>query len=405
MTTSGSKVITKVTQQAESAQVMIQQEEHVSAQLLTTKLKPRRITKNLKNRNVKTPHLRQEAKMKSVATGANIGELGRPNRLIKFGNSIRPMVSTHDMSDTNYLQGSSSTSSTHKDGIVEGLESLCYRTFSLTTSLFGKPELTDYELAAIGQTPPHMAHSNNRMTCANRTIDLDYDNRIDNSHINNNNNIIDSYIGDKEQMEQSDDSHNDNSHLIEIVNQGGKAVDTFLSRERLIFEAGHLYSKNDLPQQQMGNHQDVNLVDENSLYLELSIAVHNIRGMGSIVTAHKLDDLMTSMQNDNIDIVVITETNTDRKKSSFLNITRYNTRYKFYFCNKNTITNKSIGYGVAIAVKMKWAKHIISMDLTSPYMISLELLFKKREIYISAIYAAPENKQQIHKMMIDNTIK
>ncbi|GBB91398.1 hypothetical protein RclHR1_18670001 [Rhizophagus clarus] len=166
-----------------------------------------------------------------------------------------------------------------------------------------------------------MAHSNNRMTCANRTIDLDYDNHIDNSHINNNNNIIDNYIGDKEQIEQSDDSHNDNSHPIELVNQGGKAVAAFLSRQRLIYKAGHLHSKNDLSQQQMGNHQDVNLVDENSLYLNLSIAVHNIRGMGSIATAYKLDDLMTSMQNDDINMVVITETNTNRKKSSFLNIT------------------------------------------------------------------------------------
>ncbi|GBB90331.1 hypothetical protein RclHR1_17250004 [Rhizophagus clarus] len=100
--------------------------------------------------------------------------------------------------------------------------------------------------------------------------------------------------------------------------------------------------------------------------------------MGSNNTAHKLDDLMTLMQDDDIDIVVVTKTNSDRKKSSFLDITRYNNRYKFYFCDKDISTNKSIGYGVAIA---------------------------KREIHITAIYAAPKNKQHIHKKLIDNTIK
>ncbi|GBB98797.1 hypothetical protein RclHR1_33230001 [Rhizophagus clarus] len=54
---------------------------------------------------------------------------------------------------------------------------------------------------------------------------------------------------------------------------------------------------------------------------------------------------------------------------------------------------------------MKWAKHITSMDLTSLYLLSINLLLKKREIFITAIYAAPENKQHIHKKMIDNTMK
>ncbi|GBB91522.1 hypothetical protein RclHR1_18890001 [Rhizophagus clarus] len=175
--------------------------------------------------------------------------------------------------------------------------------------------------------PSHMAHSNNRMTSANQTLILDCNNHIDNSHINNNNNIIVNNIGDKEQIEQCNDSHNENSHSIELVNQYKKDVTIYLSRQRLIYEAGHQHSKNDQSHQQMGNHQDANLADENSLYLDLLIAVHNIRGMGSNNTAHKLDDLMTLMQNDDTDIV-------------------------------DTITNKSIGYGVAIAVKMKWAKHI-----------------------------------------------
>ncbi|GBB93811.1 hypothetical protein RclHR1_22340002 [Rhizophagus clarus] len=243
------------------------------------------------------------------------------------------------------------------------------------------------------------------MTSANQSSILDNTNLTNNSHIKNNNNIIVNNISDKEQIDQCNDSHNENSHLKELVNQCEKDVAIYLSRQRLIYKAGHQHNKNDPSHQQRGNQQEAYLADENSLYLDLSIAVHNIRGMGSNNTAHKLDDLMTLMQNDDIDIVVVTETNSNRKKSSFLDITRYNNRYKFYFCDKDISTNKSIGYGVAIAVKMKWVKHLYSMDLTFPYLLSIKLLFKKREIHITAIYAAPENKQHIHKKLIDNTIK
>ncbi|GET03974.1 hypothetical protein GLOIN_2v1485434 [Rhizophagus clarus] len=168
-------------------------------------------------------------------------------------------------------------------------------TLSLTTSLSGKPEPTDKESAVIDQTPSNVAHSNNRMTIANQSLILDNTNHTDISHIKINNNIIVNNIGDKEQIDQSSDSYNEKSHSNELVNQ---------------------YEKD-----QLGNQQKVSLADENSLYLDLSIAVHNIRGMGSNATTHKLDDLMTLMQNDDIDIVVVTETNSDRKKSSFLDIT------------------------------------------------------------------------------------
>ncbi|GBB91523.1 hypothetical protein RclHR1_18890002 [Rhizophagus clarus] len=102
MASSCVNVITKVTQQADSPQLMIRQEEHVS-----------------------TLNSRQEAKIKSVVTGANAGVLGRPNRMIKPVDMIRLLDFSHSMIDNSNLQGFSSTSSTHIDGIVEGLESLC----------------------------------------------------------------------------------------------------------------------------------------------------------------------------------------------------------------------------------------------------------------------------------------
>ncbi|GBB90332.1 hypothetical protein RclHR1_17250005 [Rhizophagus clarus] len=212
--------------------LIIRQEEHVSSLPLTSKMKPKRSTKNLKNQNNKIPSLRQEVKINSVVTGANACELGRSNRMIKPVDITRPLDSSYSMTDNSNSQGSSSTSSTHMDGIPEPIEN---------------------ELAVIGQMSSQVAHSNNRMTSANQSSILDNTNLTNNSHIKNNNNIIVNNISDKEQIDQSNDSHNENSHSKELVNQCEKDVTIYLSRQRLIYEAGYQHNKNDPSHQQRGN--------------------------------------------------------------------------------------------------------------------------------------------------------
>ncbi|GBB88460.1 hypothetical protein RclHR1_00150056 [Rhizophagus clarus] len=137
------------------------------------------------------------------------------------------------------------------------------------------------------------------------------------------------------------------------------------------------------------------MAKDNPLYLDLSITVHNIKGMGSNATVHKLDDLMTLLQDYDIDIVIITETNSDRKKSTFLDITRYNNRYKFYFSDKNMNKNKSIGYGgkneepTYTRIDMLWMKGSENIIVNRAYIIpSEECTDSDHDILITRIYMA-----------------
>ncbi|GBB91558.1 hypothetical protein RclHR1_18910004 [Rhizophagus clarus] len=142
--------------------------------------------------------------------------------------------------------------------------------------------------------------------------------------------------------------------------------------------------------------------EDNLQYLELTVAVHNIRGMGSNTSSHKLDDLMLLLKNYNTNVVIITETNMDDSMKNFIDNARYNDQYEFIFSNKDRDKNKNKGYRVAIAVKLKWARHIYKIDQISPYLIRIALLFEQREINIIAIYAAFETKRDIHNTLIDS---
>ncbi|GBB98798.1 hypothetical protein RclHR1_33230002 [Rhizophagus clarus] len=94
------------------------------------------------------------------------------------------------------------------------------------------------------------------MTSANQTLTLDDIKYIDNSYNKNNNNILVNnggdkeqieriFIGNKEQIERSNVPHNEDSHSFELVNQCEKDVAIYLSRQRLIFEAGHYHNNID----------------------------------------------------------------------------------------------------------------------------------------------------------------
>jgi hypothetical protein len=63
----------------------------------------------------------------------------------------------------------------------------------------------------------------------------------------------------------------------------------------------------------------INQDKNNTLYLELCIAAHNIDGIASIQSFPKLHNLLEFIEEHNIDIMAISETNIDYHQGHFIN--------------------------------------------------------------------------------------
>ncbi|GET02340.1 hypothetical protein RCL_jg21967.t1 [Rhizophagus clarus] len=194
--------------------------EHISSPPSTTKSKPRCLTINPKNRSNKSLISRQEVRMKSIATGANASELERLNRIEKSITSTRPLDPSLTPTDNTNPQGPS-TSSIHIDGIVKG------------------------------QILLDLAYSSNIMISLNQILILDFIDCIDNSHINNN--IIDDYVEDKDQIGQNINSPFKRIYPNDHYNRCEKDVFIFLSRQRLAYESGYEQTNQDYPHHQLEN--------------------------------------------------------------------------------------------------------------------------------------------------------
>ncbi|CAB4403654.1 unnamed protein product [Rhizophagus irregularis] len=72
-------------------------------------------------------------------------------------------------------------------------------------------------------------------------------------------------------------------------------INVFLARQRLRFVKGNL------------NKQET----KDSMFLELNIAAHNIDGIASVPSIQKLHNLLEFINENSIDIMVISETNID----------------------------------------------------------------------------------------------
>ncbi|GBC02443.1 hypothetical protein RclHR1_04620010 [Rhizophagus clarus] len=192
------------------------------------------------------------------------------------------------------------------------------------------------------------------------------------------------------------------THTTEQYHHCLELAATYLDRERLNFELRQERTIQENSHVQRKKDRTTPSFVHNLHYLDLTVAVHNIRGMGSNTSSHKLDDLMLFLKDYNTDVVIITETNTDDSLKHFIDNARYNDQFEFIFSYKDRDKNRNKGYGVAIALKTKWARHIYKIDRISPYLIRIALLFEQREINIIAIYAAPESKRDIHNTLIDS---
>ncbi|EXX62137.1 hypothetical protein GLOIN_2v1775230 [Rhizophagus irregularis DAOM 181602=DAOM 197198] len=179
------------------------------------------------------------------------------------------------------------------------------------------------------------------------------------------------------------DCQKDPDNLEEIVESltNEENVNIFLARQRLRFTKGNL------------NNQETN----DSMYLDLHIAAHNIDGIASTPSIQKLHSLLEFIEEKNIDIMAISETNIDYRQEYFINQDIESKVYSIIFSERD---QKTKGSGTALVIHNRWMKHYYAVERISPYIIIVKFLFIQREIWIWLIYAAPNN-QDMRKSLID----
>jgi hypothetical protein len=190
-------------------------------------------------------------------------------------------------------------------------------------------------------------------------------------------------------LPQHNDSKNINNFNSNIEDNIDKVIESltneeniniFLARQRLKFMENKVIN------------QDKN----NTLYLELRIAAHNIDGIASIQSFPKLNNLLEFIEEHKIDIIAISEINIDYRQGHFINQKIKSKVYSIIFSERN---QKGKGSGTALVIHNKWMKHYYSLIRISPYIIIAKFLFIRKEIWVWSIYAAP-NDQDIKNKLI-----
>ncbi|RGB41759.1 hypothetical protein C1646_751684 [Rhizophagus diaphanus] len=132
----------------------------------------------------------------------------------------------------------------------------------------------------------------------------------------------------------------DPNNLEEIVKSltNEENINIFLVRQRLRFIKGNL------------NSQEM----KDLMYLDLHIAAHNIDGIASTLSIQKLHSLLEFIEENNIDIMAILETNIDYHQEYFINQDIKSKVYSIIFSEQD---QKTKGLGTALVIHNRWMKH------------------------------------------------
>ncbi|CAB5394880.1 unnamed protein product [Rhizophagus irregularis] len=118
---------------------------------------------------------------------------------------------------------------------------------------------------------------------------------------------------------------------------------------------------------------------KDSMYLDLHIAAHNIDRIASTPSIQKLYSLLEFIEENNIDIMAISETNIDYRQEYFIN---QDIKLKIYSIIFSEHDQKTKGSGMALVIHNRWMKHYYAVERISPYIIIVKFLFIQREIWI-----------------------
>ncbi|EXX64498.1 hypothetical protein RirG_142120 [Rhizophagus irregularis DAOM 197198w] len=95
------------------------------------------------------------------------------------------------------------------------------------------------------------------------------------------------------------------------------------------------------------------------MYLDLHIAAHNIDGIASTPSIQKLHNLLEFIEENNIDIMAISETNIDYRQEYFINQDIKSKVYSIIFSERD---QKTKGSGTALVIHNRWMKHYYAVE-------------------------------------------
>ncbi|PKK70351.1 hypothetical protein RhiirC2_779803 [Rhizophagus irregularis] len=165
---------------------------------------------------------------------------------------------------------------------------------------------------------------------------------------NQDNNAFSTQHVNDEWSQQQQKKYKAGDNIEEVVDSltSEESINVFLARQKLRFVKGNL------------NKQEM----KDSMFLELNIAAHNIDGIASVPSIQKLHNLLEFINENNIDIMAISETNIDYRQEYYINQDIKSKVYSIIFSERD---QKTKGSGTALVIHNRWMKHYIWADLST----------------------------------------
>ncbi|GBB98305.1 hypothetical protein RclHR1_31980001, partial [Rhizophagus clarus] len=177
----------------------------------------------------------------------------------------------------------------------------------------------------------------------------------------------------------------DNNTTALISSSLNREIDTFLHREKIIF-----------------NNNNLDCINHSINYINLKIGFHNINGLAS--DPSKLSFLLEWCHDNSFDFMGIAETNSNCiNLQHFIKNTYDDCSYEL--AGSPNSTTKSKGSGVALLIHSKWRKFHFDTKIFSPFLMVSKFGTKHRQLWIWVYYLPPTDQQTLRtfEQIMNNT--